>query len=185
MLHISRKYCEHPILTKKKGMKKNNPITELAMARFKECINTAYVPVTNASIIAPMANMESQKASEASTKGKSPIRFASWNDSGMNRWIKAAEQDCTMATVFVITNALNAAFPVRTAEPSWSLKPPGMVIPAVKATVAMIVSTTKWYWDASFMLETNRPLRAFHSASLRLSSASPRLCSTSDRKSVV
>ena len=67
---ISRKYCEHPILTKKRGMKKHSPMTELAMARFKECINTAYVAVTNASIIAPMADMDRQKASEASRKEK-------------------------------------------------------------------------------------------------------------------
>ena len=77
MLHISCKYFEDPILTKKRGMKKHNPMTELAMARFKEGINTAYVPVTNASIIAPMADMQRQKASEASRKEKSPTRFLS------------------------------------------------------------------------------------------------------------
>ena len=45
-------------------MKKSNPMTELAMARPKECINTAYVPKTNASTVAPKADMEKQKASE-------------------------------------------------------------------------------------------------------------------------
>ena len=52
---------------KRAGMKKKNPImTQLEMARPKECINTANVAVTNASNIAPMADMERQKASEAS-----------------------------------------------------------------------------------------------------------------------
>ena len=97
-------------------MKKNNPMTELAMASPNECINTAYVPITNASTIAPMADMEKQKASEASRKEKSP-RFCSSNNSGMNRWIKAAEQDCAMAMVFVIINALKAVFLIRTGEP--------------------------------------------------------------------
>lgn len=43
-------------------MKKHNPMRQLEMARSKECINTAYVPVTNAITIAPMADMERQKA---------------------------------------------------------------------------------------------------------------------------
>ena len=85
-------------------MKKKNPMIELAMARPKECINIAYVPKTNASNIAPMADMERQKASEASRKEKSPGSL-SRNNSGMNSWIKAAEQDCAMAMVFVIINA--------------------------------------------------------------------------------
>ena len=99
-------------------MKKSNPMTELAMARPKECINTAYVPKTNASTVAPKADMEMQKASEANRKEKSP-RFCSWNNSGMNRWIKAAEQDSkhSMAMVFVIINALKAVFLIRTGEP--------------------------------------------------------------------
>ena len=97
-------------------MKKNNPRTELAMARPQECINTAYVPITNASTIAPIADMERQKASEASRKEKSPASL-SRNNSGMNNWIKAAEQDCTMAMVFVIINALKAVFLIRTGEP--------------------------------------------------------------------
>ena len=58
---------------KRAGMKKNNPImTQLEMARPKECINTANVAVTNASNIVPMADMEWQKASEASRKVKRP-----------------------------------------------------------------------------------------------------------------
>ena len=97
-------------------MKKSNPMTELAMARPQECINTAYVPITNASIIAPIAHMEEQKASEARRKEKSP-RFRSSNNSGVNRLTKTAEQDCTMAMVFVIINALKAVFLMRTGEP--------------------------------------------------------------------
>ena len=97
-------------------MKKSNPMTELAMARPKECINIAYVPMTNASTITPMADMERQKASEASRKEKFP-GFLSRNNSGINSWIKTAEQDCTMAMVFVIINALKAVFLMRTGEP--------------------------------------------------------------------
>ena len=100
---------------KRTRMKKHNPMRQLEMARSKECINTAYVPVTNAITIAPMAYMERWKA-KASRKEKSP-RFWWGNNSGMNRWMKAAEQDSTMAMIFVITKALKAAFLVRTAEP--------------------------------------------------------------------
>ena len=52
-------------------MKKHNPMRQLEMARSKECINTTYVPVTNAITIAPMADMERWKA-KASRKEKSP-----------------------------------------------------------------------------------------------------------------
>ena len=38
-------------------MKKNNPMIELAIAGPKERINKAYVPKTNASTIAPMADV--------------------------------------------------------------------------------------------------------------------------------
>uniref|UniRef100_A0A2N9G501 Uncharacterized protein n=1 Tax=Fagus sylvatica TaxID=28930 RepID=A0A2N9G501_FAGSY len=57
-----------------------------------------------------------------------------------------------MAMVSIITNPLKAAFLIRIArpgcEPSVPMKPPGMVMPAVKVTVAMSVSTTRglvWY----------------------------------------
>nr|POF06284.1 hypothetical protein CFP56_79022 [Quercus suber] len=108
-----------------------------------------------------MEDMEAKKASEASRKEKSP-GFCLSNNSGMNRWKKAAEQDCTMAMVFVIINALKAVFLIRTGEPECGpscMKPPGMVIPAVKVTVAMSVSTTIWCWDVLVMTETNRSLQ--------------------------
>ena len=50
------------MIMKRAGMKKNNPMmTQLEMARPKECINTANVAVTNVSNIAPMADMERQR----------------------------------------------------------------------------------------------------------------------------
>ena len=36
--------------------KKPNPIVQVAMARFKECANTAYVPVANDNTIVPVAS---------------------------------------------------------------------------------------------------------------------------------
>ena len=47
----------HPKNTKTMMMKKPNAMIQVAMARFKECANTAYVPVANANTIAAMANM--------------------------------------------------------------------------------------------------------------------------------
>ena len=47
----------HPIDTITMMMKKPNPMILVAMARLKECANTAYVPVANANTNADMANM--------------------------------------------------------------------------------------------------------------------------------
>ncbi len=61
---------------KRAGMKKHKPMTQVAMARSKECIKTAYVPMTNANTVAPMADMVRQKAIEASRKEKAPGFFS-------------------------------------------------------------------------------------------------------------
>ncbi|GMY32618.1 hypothetical protein FCV25MIE_27860 [Fagus crenata] len=71
-----------------------------------------------------------------------------------------------MAKVSVITNTLKAVFLVRTAEPwcepSIPMKPPGMVIPAAKVTVAMSPSTTKWALDVFCIIEAKLALSNSH-----------------------
>ena len=114
------------------------------MARPKEGINTTYVPVINASHIAIMAHKMNMKARTRSFLG---LMFFERN--GINRWMKTAELDNTMDIVSVITNALKAAFLLRSTEPGCEpspppTNPPGMVIDAAKVTVAMSVATTNW-----------------------------------------
>lgn len=69
-------------------------------------------------------------------------------------WIQAALVDSIIAMAFTITKILKHKFPIRVAkssplkplnrfgEPSF-LKPPGMVIPAAKVTVAISAHTIK------------------------------------------
>uniref|UniRef100_A0A2N9GI57 RNase H type-1 domain-containing protein n=1 Tax=Fagus sylvatica TaxID=28930 RepID=A0A2N9GI57_FAGSY len=61
---------------KRAGMKKHKPMTQVAMARSKECIKTAYVPVTNANTVAPMADMSDNSNGANKSQWEAPIDSA-------------------------------------------------------------------------------------------------------------
>lgn len=140
----------------KKG-KKDKPIIQEEMKRSKEGVSTAYVPVINASIIAPRANKVTSQAMR-----RKLLRLETLDSIGMNRWIRTVQVGDNMDMSFKITNALKAALLVMTAEPGCGspplLNPPGTVIPAVKVTVVINVATTKWvsaiFSDFSFIFTT-------------------------------